>query len=74
MSKLFQITEDDLAALEKFVPQLLFQGMGKFDDNASRTKIRAIQNIIVNVRWNYGPWSDVTEIPASDEPQTGAGK
>lgn len=63
--KLFQINEDDLAAMERTLPELasaLYPTM----DNRLRVQLRRMQNILGNVRWNYGPPSDVTVIPAGE--------
>lgn len=54
MSKLFQIREEDLCTLEHDVPELL-DAMYSHLDNRLRTQVRRIQQVIVNVRWNYGP-------------------
>lgn len=56
--KLYQITEDDLADLEKLVPQLADVLMDRLD-NTLRVKIRRLQKILSDVRWNYGPPTDV---------------
>jgi hypothetical protein len=61
--KLYQITEEDLAELERVLPQVfdrLMIGM----DNRIRVQFRSVQKIITNVRWNYGPWSNAEQIPA----------
>jgi methionine synthase II (cobalamin-independent) len=63
-TRLFQISEPDLAELERTVPALIEQAMKALDNNAARVGIRRVKQILTNVRWNYGPWSDVTEIPA----------
>lgn len=67
MSKLFQIYKEDLAELEHILPQLAQRLMPQ-TDNCLRMQIRKVQAIITNVRWNYGPPTDVEVIP-SDEPQ-----
>jgi len=53
--KLFQINEDDLAELERSVPELC----------------RILCDVIVNVRWDYGPPSEVFTIPADEPPKQG---
>jgi hypothetical protein len=61
--KLHQITEDDLAALERILPQwqdVMFDRM----DNRLRTQIRQVQQILSGVRWGYGPPGEVHTIPA----------
>ncbi len=66
MSKLFQITEDDLADLERTLPQ--FQdAMMPILDARLRTKLRRMQSILSKVRWNYGPPECVQEIPCDDD-------
>lgn len=65
---LFQIYQDDLADLERILPELtgrLWVGI----DNRTKMQIRRVQEILTNVRWNYGP-------PVSCEiidPASGAG-
>jgi hypothetical protein len=66
MSKLFQIYEEDLAELEHILPQLAERLMTALD-NPLRVKIRRVQTILTNVRWNYGPPTDVDVIPADPE-------
>jgi hypothetical protein len=63
-SHMFQITEDDLADLERTIPDLLSRAMASMDNNRARTQIRRVQDILMNIRWNYGPWGNVTTIPA----------
>ena len=67
MNKLFQIKADDLAILEQAVPRLVDIAMESLDNNKSRVQIRRIQKILSDVRWNYGPHSDVETIPAGDK-------
>lgn len=63
MSKLFQIHEDDLADLERTLPQFADALLPSLD-NRLRAQFRRVQAILSNVRWNYGPPSDVQIIPA----------
>jgi hypothetical protein len=65
MSKLFQITEADLADLEQTLPDLA-DALTLSLDNALRVKIRRVQVILSRVRWNYGPPIEVGVIPADD--------
>lgn len=66
MSKLLQIHEDDLATLERTLPQLADALMSRLD-NRARVQLRQVQRIVSDVRWNYGPASHVTEIPADGD-------
>lgn len=73
MSKLFQISEDDLAELERILPDV-FQSLTLTPEATprGRTQFRNVQRILVDVRWNYGPPRDVERIdadgPLPDEP------
>jgi len=62
MPSMFQINEDDLGALEHTLPQLASALMPKLD-NRLRAQIRQVQRILTDVRWNYGPPSEVEIIP-----------
>lgn len=70
MSKLFQIKEDDLAALERSLPLLvdaLLLGIQDRNSNRFRVCARQCQQILSDVRWNYGPPSEVETIPVEDK-------
>lgn len=60
--KLYQITEDDLGALEREIPKIV-DALYSTMDNRLRVKIRKVQQVLSDVRWNYGPPSQVTNIP-----------
>jgi NADPH-dependent glutamate synthase beta subunit-like oxidoreductase len=61
-TRLFQINEDDLATLERVCPALVERLYPQMD-NDLRVKIRQLQQVITNVRWNYGPPQHVEVIP-----------
>lgn len=61
MSKLFQIYEEDLGELERTLPQLAEALMPALNGRL-RVQLRRVQNILSNVRWNYGPPSEVTVV------------
>lgn len=61
MSRLFQIYEDDLADLERLLPDVADALMPHLN-NALRVKIRRCQKIMSDVRWKYGPPSHVETI------------
>lgn len=65
--KIFQIHGDDMATLEELLPELMWF---RPDLQTARQKVqwRRVQQIIWNVRWNYGPPLECHRIPASDEP------
>jgi hypothetical protein len=60
--KLHQITEDDLAELERTIPQFADRLMTQMD-NRLRVQIRRTREILADVRWNYGPPREVQTIP-----------
>lgn len=70
MSKLFQIYEDDLASLERVLPEL----SDAMIDNLTprlKTQLRRVQKILSDVRWNYGPPAHVETV--LDDPDDGVG-
>lgn len=66
MPKMFQIHEDDLAALEREVPAV-FDALMQHLDSRLRVKARTVQGILSRVRWNYGPPSEVLIVPVDDQ-------
>lgn len=61
-TKLYQITEDDLAALEAELPRLLEACMVTCNDPLTRKRWEAVKTIVANVRWNYGPPQEVQNL------------
>jgi hypothetical protein len=72
--KLFQINEDDLAELEHTLPQVfdMLAFHAKATTPQDRRWLQRVQQILMNVRWNYAPHTDITVIPANndEEPAT----
>ncbi len=66
MSRLFQIHEDDLSALEKTLPQLADALMPVLN-NKLRVQVRRVQKILSDVRWDYGPPSEIEVIPVDED-------
>ena len=66
MPKMFQLHEEDLGELERILPQLA-EALSPTLDNRLRTKLRRCQSILSNIRWDYGPHSQVKVIPADGE-------
>lgn len=66
MSKLFQIKEEDLGALEATLPQLADALMPVLN-NRLRVQIRRVQKILSDVRWGYRRPTEVQIIPADDD-------
>ena len=63
MSKLYQIHEEDLAELERVMPELADLLTFSTDmDARTRVQLRKVQKILSDVRWNYGPQTDVEEV------------
>ena len=65
-TKLYQIKEDDLATLEAELPWLLEAAAMTCNEPLTRKRWEAVKEIVSNVRWDYGPPSEVHEIPADD--------
>lgn len=63
MSTMHQVHENDLSELEQVLPQLA-EALTPVLTNRLRVQLRRCQQIVSNVRWNYGPPSDVKVIPA----------
>lgn len=63
--RMFQISEDDLADLERIIPELFHRLFSQMD-NATRIKWRKVQDTLSNVRWQYGPPGEIVTIPADD--------
>ena len=61
MGRLFQVHEDDLAELERTIPQL-GEALMPALTNRLRVQLRRCQQILSSVRWNYGPPSEVEGI------------
>lgn len=59
---LHQITEDDLSDLERHLPQIMAASMISCNDPMVRKQWERVKEIISNVRWGYGPPSEVQQI------------
>ena len=54
-AKLFQITEDDLATLERELPEILSDSMERCNNSLTRKRWESVRDIVTRIRWNYGP-------------------
>lgn len=61
MSKLYRIEDEDLAELERTLPEFADALLTQLD-NRLRIKIRRVQKILSDVRWSYGPPSHIERI------------
>jgi hypothetical protein len=68
--RLFRITEPDLAELERVLPQLADAMMSHLNPRL-RIQWRRVQQIVCDVRWDYGPPRNVSVIPADGIPPQG---
>lgn len=66
MPKLFQINEDDLSVLERFLPVLADPASDR-NTPSMRVKIRRVQGVLSRIRWNYGPHEYVERIEGNGE-------
>lgn len=57
----FQVSEDDLAELERTLPDLMSSTVMSLT-NRQRVQFRRCQRILTNVRWNYGPPEVIEEV------------
>lgn len=64
---LFQIGQDDLADLERLLPEIALSIPGQMDARL-RARFRRCQTILSQVRWNYGPPDRVELVPVTDGP------
>lgn len=64
-TKLFRITEDDLALLESEMPRLMDSALDGCNDAVTRKRWKALKDILSNVRWDYGPPEEVERINPS---------
>lgn len=64
----FQITEEDLALLESECPRLLQASMMDCNDPVTHKRWQEIKRILSDVRWNYGPPTEVMELPTDTTP------
>lgn len=65
---LFQITEPDLAELERLLPKIcdraIWSGADGRTDPGMRVAIISVQQIVSRIRWDYGPPQEVYRVPA----------
>ncbi len=62
MSRLFQVYESDLQMLEHALPRL-HEALGESVNKPEvQVLLQEVKEIISNVRWNYGPHTDVKRI------------
>lgn len=64
MSKLFQITEEDLESLEATLPELQLAMMPLLNDPMLQKRLSMCKKILSDVRWNYGPPTEVGQVEA----------
>lgn len=64
MASLYQITEADLCQLEHDLPKLALRLQQPGMDNATKARLRRIQEILSRIRWDYGPPAEIENIPA----------
>lgn len=66
-TRMFQISESDLADLEALIPRIMQDFSEMCNRPAVRVKLRRLKEILSNVRWDYGPYSHVEKIPVDDD-------
>jgi len=63
-NRLFQISEGDLASLERIVPELASLLTRPEQGNRERVGIREAKRILSDVRWEYMPYTEVENVDA----------
>lgn len=64
MTKMFQISEDDLASLERVLPEIMWRASDTCNDPLQNKRFDEAKAVLSNVRWGYGPPSNVERIEA----------
>lgn len=64
-TRLFQIQEEDLAELERIIPNLQDALMASWSTPV-RKWLEKAKRILSDVRWSYGPFTKVETLPAED--------
>lgn len=62
MSQFFQVSEEDLQTLERECPALLSTNYDGCNEPLTRKRWEEVKRILSNIRWNYGPPSQVETI------------
>lgn len=60
--KMFTISEEDLALLESELPRLMESQLGQCNDPMVRKRWESVKHVLSEVRWGYGPPSEVIDI------------
>jgi hypothetical protein len=69
--KLFQINEQDLGKLEAALPRIMNAAGLALNRPDVQVLFEEVKDILSNVRWDYGPPSEVHHIPAGDSRDSG---
>lgn len=64
MSKLFRVYEEDLQKLEHALPRIADRCISLMNDPELQVLFQEVKEIVSNVRWDYGPPSEVARIGA----------
>ena len=68
MSRLFQIYESDLQKLEYALPRLAAQLGESMNQPDMQVMFEEIKEALSNVRWNYGPHTNVKRDDSAQDP------
>lgn len=64
---LFMVHQNDLETLERDLPLLLREMGLALNHKRNQVRWRRVIEIIRNIRWDYGPPTEVEEIPAGPD-------
>jgi hypothetical protein len=67
MTKLFHIYETDLQKLEAALPRIMDAAGMALNRPDVQVLFDEVKEIISNVRWDYGPPTEIHQIPAGGE-------
>lgn len=67
MSKMFHIYENDLQKLEAALPRIMDRVFGSLNDPQLQVLFDEVKEVLSDVRWDYGPPSEVIVIETRDE-------
>lgn len=67
MARMYQISEADLCDLEQIMPRLADTLAQPGIDNKTKVRLRRVQRVLSDVRWNYGPPETVERIPVQED-------
>ena len=66
----YRVNEDDLQKLEALLPRVFDRLVPQMNDPALQIMAEELKRIVSDVRWDYGPPSEVRQLPAMGNEQS----